>query len=297
MSKVSADGFLNLNKPLHLTSHDVVSQVRRRYRALTRSKKVGHAGTLDPLADGVLVMCLGAATRLSDYMMRGRKVYRAQVKLGETTSTYDAAGEVETRHDAGHISLDALERALLPFNGDLDQIPPMYSAIKVKGKKLYELAREGKSVERAPRKVTIHSIDVLAWDNPVAELKIHCGPGTYVRSLAHDLGRSLGVGAYLSGLTRIASGSFRINESIPLETVMQDDNWTKHIVPPFDALSHYTRVTLSADEMGKVKNGGFISRRNEIEAGTVFAFDANQQLVAILQPRDELWKPHKVFLN
>ena len=296
MNSLPADGILNLNKPLHITSHDAVAQVRRRYQALTQSRKVGHAGTLDPLADGVLVICLGAATRLSEYMMRGRKVYRAQVTLGATTSTYDAAGEVLSQSDLGQVRREEVEELLRQFVGEIQQIPPMYSAVKVKGKKLYELARAGKTVERKPREATVHSIDLLSWERPLLELEVHCGPGAYIRALAHDLGQALGVGAYLSSLRRVASGNFHISESVPLERVLNDDGWISRIVAPYEALQDYLRLTLSAEEIDQVRHGRFIRRRNDADSGPTFAFDANKRLIAILQARGELWKPHKVFL-
>ncbi len=288
-------GFLNLNKPLHLTSHDVVAAIRRRCRPSSGKVKVGHAGTLDPLADGVLIICLGAATRLSEYMMRSRKVYRARITFGATTTTFDAAGDVVTRRDASRLTLADITEALPPFIGEIRQIPPMYSAVKVKGKKLYELARAGQTVARPERKVTIYSIDIISWDAPVLELEIQCGAGTYIRSLANDLGESLGVGAYLSGLTRIASGAFRLDQSIALDALMRDDRWSSQIISPFDALSDKTCVTLSADEIQRIQQGRFIKRPSDIQAETVFAFDSKQQLVAVLVPRDETWKPHKVF--
>ena len=288
-------GFLNLNKPLHLTSHDVVAAIRRRCRPSSGKIKVGHAGTLDPLADGVLIICLGAATRLSEYMMRSRKVYRARITFGATTTTLDAAGDIVTRRDASRLTLADIADALPSFIGEIRQIPPMYSAVKVKGKKLYELARAGQTVARAERKVTIVSIDIIAWDAPVLELEIQCGSGVYIRSLAKDLGESLGVGAYLSGLTRIASGAFRLDQSIALDAVMNDEDWARHIVSPIDALADKACVTLAEAEIQRVQQGGFIKRPGDIQAETVFAFDSKQQLAAVLVPRAETWKPHKVF--
>ena len=288
-------GFLNLNKPLHLTSHDVVAAIRRRCRAGSGKMKVGHAGTLDPLADGVLIICLGAATRLSEYMMRSRKVYRAQFTFGATTTTFDAAGDVVATQDASRLTLADITDALPQFIGEIRQIPPMYSAVKVKGKKLYELARAGQTVDRPERKITIYSIDITSWNAPVLELEIQCGAGTYIRSLANDLGESLGVGAYLSGLTRIASGAFRLDQSIALDEVVHDDDWISLIISPFDALTEKTCVTLSADEIQRIQQGGFITRPSDNQAETVFAFDSKQQLAAVLVPRDETWKPHKVF--
>ena len=288
-------GFLNVNKPLHLTSHDVVAAVRRRCRALNGAMKVGHAGTLDPLADGVLVICLGAATRLSQYIMRDRKVYQARVALGAATTTYDAAGDILAQYDARHIARADIAAALPRFLGEISQIPPMYSAIKQGGKKLYQLARQGKDVSRPARTVAIHEINVLSWRNPNLELRINCGSGTYIRSLAHDLGAALEVGAHLSGLTRLASGDFTLSDSIELDTVMETDDWMKHIVSPFAALSHHARVILSADEVRFIRQGRFIERQQCSLASPVFAFDTSQQIVAVMEPREKRWKPRKVF--
>jgi len=297
VSECAAAGFLNLNKPLGLTSHDIVARVRRHYRSLTGSKKVGHAGTLDPLADGVLVICLGAATKLSDYIMRGRKVYQAQILFGASTTTYDAAGEILERKCADQISRADIERALPRFIGDIKQAPPMYSAVKVRGKKLYELARQGKTIEREPRPITIHSIKILSWRNPLLELEIACGAGTYIRSLAHDLGAELGVGGYLSGLTRTASGAFKLRDSLPLEVITDSAEWLRHIVSPYNALTAYNRVKLGAGEINNLRHGRFIRRPPDSADCVVFAFDAANQLVAILEPRADLWKPRKVFVS
>ncbi len=296
MSEGDHSGFLNLDKPLHLTSHDVVARVRRRYRSLTGSKKVGHAGTLDPLASGVLVLCLGKSTRLSDFVMRGTKVYRGQVRLGIETTTYDAGGpEVGSGQSTDHITLDLVARQLKQFIGEVQQIPPMYSAIKVKGQKLYELARQGKSIQREPRLVNIHSIDILAWDNPRLELEIHCSAGTYIRSLAHDLGQALGTGAHLSALQRIASGRFKIDSSISLEWVLSDDDFLQEIVPPRAALADEISIVLSAADIQQIGHGRAISRQQDLDAEYIFAFAADNRLVAILKPQGDIWKPHKVF--
>ena len=297
MTDTRAVGFLNLNKPLRLTSHDAVAKVRRRYRALTGATKVGHAGTLDPLAEGVLVICLGAATRLSEYVMRGRKLYRAQVAFGVATSTYDAAGEILSRHCPDHIRRPDLEGALPDFIGDIAQLPPMFSAIKVGGKKLYDLARQGKTIERQARPVTIYAIKLLSWRNPVARLEIECGAGTYIRSLAHDLGAALGVGAHLSGLTRVASGAFHLRDSLPLAAIDSSDDWLGRVISPFDALTAYARVTVDEADVKRLRQGQFVARPPAVADPVAFAFDRERQLVAILEPREDRWKPRKVFAS
>ena len=297
MTELGHTGFLNLDKPLQWTSHDVVARVRRRLQKLTGCKKVGHAGTLDPLASGVLVLCLDQATRLSSYVMRTRKRYQAQITLGQTTTSYDAEGDVTALADTDSITLADIERVLPQFIGDIQQIPPMYSAVKIGGQKLYQLARGGKSVERKARQVRIHSIDILAWNSPVIELDVVCSSGTYIRSLAHDIGQALGAGAYLSALRRIASGDFHISDSVTLDKVINSDEWLKQIVPPHAALRHHPCLTLKASEIQRIQQGQFIKRQKDINADYVFAFTNDKRLVAILKPREAFWKPHKVFLN
>lgn len=297
MSNTHLAGFLNINKPLRLTSHDVVAQVRRRFKALTGFKKVGHAGTLDPLATGVLVLCLGGATRLSDYVMHTTKQYRAHITLGKTTITYDAEGELVTEVDASHITQEQVETILPQFIGEISQIPPMYSALKVDGKKLYDLAREGKTIERQARQITIHQLDMLKWHSPSFVLDVVCSSGTYIRSLAYDIGQMLGVGAYLSGLERLASGKFHVQDAIMLEAVMDDDTWVEHLIPPYVALGDKPSVFLEDEQIKRVQNGQFIQRSSESTDEIIFAYTQDNQVVAILSERGNYWKPHKVFLR
>ena len=298
LSEIDHSGFLNLDKPLHLSSHDVVAHVRRHYRELTGSRKVGHAGTLDPLASGVLVLCLGKATRLSDYVMHKPKVYRARVTLGQSTTTYDTAGEILERHDdTSGITISDLQNAVSQFIGDIQQVPPMYSAIKVKGRKLYEFARQGKVLERQARAVRIDSINIMNWDNPAVELEVRCGAGTYIRSLAHDIGQLLGVGAYLSGLRRVLSGQFDIGASVAFERIAADDKWLNHIIPPYRGLTDEPQIEVSADDIKRIQHGRTIECRKPPNAERVFAFSDDKRLVAILTAADDSWKPYKVFWN
>lgn len=257
--------------------------------------KVGHAGTLDPLADGVLVVCLGAATRLSDFIMRGRKCYRAGIRLGIETATYDAEGEIVACKDASGLTLDRIRAALPRFIGEIAQLPPMHSAVKVSGRKLYELARKGETVERQPRSVTIYDIRLLAWDSPLLDLEVACGHGTYIRSLAHDLGAALGVGAHLAALTRTSSGHFALENSLELDALLEIDDWSSHILMPYCALHDYPRLFLTADEAAELRHGRQITRAQAVDGQVVFGFDAHRELVAILEPRGERWQPRKVF--
>lgn len=288
-------GFLNIDKPLGLTSHDVVARVRRVYRQATGSKKVGHAGTLDPLATGVLIVCLGSATRLSEYVMHQPKRYRAEVRLGIATTTYDAEGEPTATQDASHITRARLEQVLPEFTGDIQQVPPMYSAIKQGGRKLYELARAGKTVERPARRVRIESLQVAAFSPPIATLDVTCGSGTYIRSLAHDIGERLGVGAHLAGLRRTQSGDFSSEHAIALDDLLNDPDWLRHIIAPQVALKGYPALNLDAGQVEAVLQGQFITRAPDQKASEILAYTPDGHLLAVLQARGPRWKPHKVF--
>lgn len=289
-------GFLNIDKPQGLTSHDVVARVRRICRNTYGKTKVGHAGTLDPMATGVLVICLGHATRLSEYAMQSTKKYRATVHLGIETDTYDAEGEVIAETDVSHISLEQVETAFQPFIGDIQQLPPMYSAIKKDGKKLYELAREGKEIERDARPVTIHSIEVVDWQSPTVVLDVTCGAGTYIRSLAHDIGEILETGAHLSGLIRLKSGVFAVENAISLDVVLEEDNWQENIIAPKDALSDLQTLQLTEEDAKEIQLGRFISKNDDTDDKLVMAYMPDGHLLAVLENRGNHWKPHKVFL-
>lgn len=256
-------------------------------------KKIGHAGTLDPLATGVLILCVGAATRLSDYVMHGTKRYRARVKLGETTTTYDAEGDIVQVRDASRVTRADVEAALGAFVGEIDQIPPMYSAIKQGGRKLYDLARAGETVEREPRKVRIDAITLSDWAAPELVLDVTCGAGTYIRSLAYDLGEALGVGAHLTGLVRTASGRFMLENAVPLDRLLI--NPAAYLVAPFAALQDFPALVLDAADAAEIAHGRSIL--GAAEDGTVImAYDAGDRLIAVLEAEDGRLKPQKVFL-
>ncbi|MGC1396163.1 MAG: tRNA pseudouridine(55) synthase TruB [Coleofasciculaceae cyanobacterium] len=240
-------GFLNLNKPFGFTSHDCIAKVRR----LVRLKRVGHGGTLDPMATGVLPIALGRATRLLQYMQQD-KAYNATIRLGIRTTTDDLEGEVVVTQSASGVSLEDV-KALLPlFVGKIQQIPPVYSAIQVKGQRLYDLARAGVEVEVPVRDVEVYSIDVLAWrpgEFPEVDLAIACGPGTYIRAIARDLGVSLNTGGVLAALTRTQSSGFTLADSLTLEELeIQLQQQTFQAVPPLAALKHLEKVTLTSGD-------------------------------------------------
>jgi tRNA pseudouridine55 synthase len=218
-----------VDKPADWTSHDVVAKIRGRFRV----KKVGHGGTLDPMATGLLIILLGRGTKLSDRVMGADKTYEGVMELGKETDTHDADGEVVGEKDAGSVTEDALRQEMATFVGDIMQTPPMVSAIKKDGVPLYKLARKGKTVEREPRLRHIYEWTLLGFEPPHAGFRVKCTKGTYVRTLCHDLGQALGCGAYLDSLRRTQSGNFKIGDALPLEdiTAMEPDEFRDAVVP------------------------------------------------------------------
>lgn len=289
-------GLLVVDKPCGPTSHDVVSRVRR----AGRLAKVGHAGTLDPMASGVLVLMLGQATRLSQYLTASDKRYRAQVRFGRVTTTYDSQGK--TVSDSG-LSPDAAElaAALAEFVGRQLQTPPDFSAVKLEGQRAYKLARAGKKPEIQPRTITIHSISLLEYRPPDLVIDVECSSGTYLRSLAHDLGERLGSGAHLAGLRRLRAGLFDISEAVPLdelEAALLTDAWLDYVIPAADGLKGWPKVEINQQQAEQLNHGQPI----EAEGGNqemVIAVDANGQLIALLAPGsdDGCWWPKKVFVG
>ncbi len=237
-------GFLNLNKPFGFTSHDCIAKVRR----LVCLKRVGHGGTLDPTATGVLPIALGKATRLLQYI-RQDKAYKATIRLGVRTTTDDLEGEVIATQSASGLTLENIKPLLPLFVGKIQQVPPVYSAIQVKGQRLYDLARAGVEVEVPVREVEISKIEVLAWragEFAEIELAIACGPGTYIRAIARDLGVSLNTGGVLAALVRTQSSGFELADSLTLEALEQQlEQETFQPVPPIDALKHLEAITLA----------------------------------------------------
>jgi len=288
------DGILVINKPLGWTSHDVVGRIR----GLTLQKRVGHAGTLDPMATGVLLVCLGRATRVSEYLMASDKLYRAVMRLGVETDTYDADGQVVATRPV-NVSESDLRGALTGCVGVIEQVPPMYSALKLQGKPLYKLARKGVEVEREPRRVTIHSITLRAWESPDATLDVRCAPGTYIRSLAHDIGATLGCGAHLTTLTRLASGSFTIQDAVKLEDLTDLTNLSGLLRPMDAALQDLPAITIDADNARRVLMGQTIAPNGvEAPAGSLCrAHDPDGALLAIMayDTLAQLWRPKKVL--
>lgn len=287
-------GLLNINKPKGITSHDVVARVRK----LARQRKVGHAGTLDPMATGVLLVCLGQATRLIEYLMDSRKQYRATIHFGRTTDTLDAEGRLVAENDPSGLTESRL-RALLPaFQGDIQQYPPIFSALKQGGQPLYKKARAGQPVEVEPRPVTIHALTWLAWDPPELTVEVTCSAGTYIRALARDLGQAAGPGAHLSALTRLASGPWTIDQAVPLAELEDSSDWQTYLHPADRAIAHLPRVTLDEEATGRVSQGQQTCLQENQEFDLVRAYTPAGKFLAILTPveaDDKLWRPKKVF--
>lgn len=288
------DGLLIIDKPSGLTSHDVVKRVRR----ATKIRQVGHTGTLDPMATGVLVVCLGQATRISEYLLGHDKAYRATIRLGIETNTYDADGEVVATHDVD-VDRAKLERALAQLVGEIQQVPPMYSAIKRTGQKLYELARQGIEIEREARPVVIHAIELCDYQAPDVTIKVRCSAGTYIRSIAHDLGAALGTGGHLIELTRTAAGPFTTEQAIQLEAfeaAAREGQWQLHLRSIDEALSEWPVVALAEPDRSRAISGAPLFTLEQ--PGTrCRAHDERGNLIALLvfDQKKHWWRAEKVL--
>ena len=209
---------LNINKPVGWTSFDVVKKIRGQLNI----KKVGHAGTLDPFATGVLLICTGRATKKVEDLMNLKKEYIARIEFGKTTDSYDLTGTIVSERSADNLELENINQVIKQFHGEIYQTPPMYSAVKVNGERLYKLARRGEVVERKPRKIRIYQTDVIDFRNPFLKLRIVCSRGTYIRALANDMGEILGCGGYLTSLTRTRVGDYKLEDSFEIQDLIRD---------------------------------------------------------------------------
>jgi tRNA pseudouridine55 synthase len=273
-------GLLNLDKPAGMTSRQAVDRVQR----LSRPAKAGHAGTLDPLATGVLVVCVGGATRFIEYVQRMRKRYVGDFLLGRQSPTEDIEGEVTELGDAPVPTREQIVAAARRFVGRIEQRPPSFSALKIGGRPAYKLARQGKPVEFNPRPVEVFRIEILAYEYPKLTLKIDCGGGTYIRSLGRDLAESLGTAAVMSGLVRTSIGEFRIEQSVD-PCSLTSGNWITFVQPPLRAVEYLPRVQLSPGEVTRICNGLTIESRGEERlADEVAAVNPAGELVGILEP-------------
>jgi tRNA pseudouridine55 synthase len=296
------DGILNINKPPGKTSFSIVARVKR----LSGERRVGHAGTLDPAATGVLPVCLGRGTRVIEFLVDTTKTYRAQIELGTATDTYDSSGQITQEGDLSGINQEQLESTLDSFRGSIQQTPPIYSAVKHHGRPLYELARAGIKVEPKSRLAKIHRLELIAWHPPVATVEVECGKGTYIRSLAHDLGQSLGCGAHLKSLVRLRCGLFDIKSAVSLaqlEDAFRYGYW-QHFVYPLDIvlLNLSAIVANNATEDTIRKGGSLVLEDSDINGypgqNQCRAYTLDGRLLGVLQRDSEegQWHPKKVLL-
>lgn len=301
-SEPAVNGFINLYKPVGITSMEALRRVKR---ITGQRKKVGHGGTMDPLACGVLPVCFGQATRLMDYVVGGAKRYLMDVKLGETTTTYDSEGEITATRSIDGITRADIEAALEPFIGVIDQVPPMYSAVKVDGQRLYKLARKGIEVEREARSVEIHGIRLTRLELPNLALDVECGRGVYMRTLAHDLGEALGCGGYAAALERRSCAGFSADNGVTLEQLEADaqepGGWRRHLHPVDWVVRDMKTVTVGPAAEKFLRNGQSVSLgRPNLNAGYLEQFRAYNtagQFLALVRfdRAGNLWKPLKVF--
>jgi tRNA pseudouridine55 synthase len=290
-------GVLVVDKPVGLTSHDVVQIIRRG----TGIRRAGHTGTLDPRASGVLVILIGPAVRLSEFVSASDKRYQATIRLGSSTDTYDAEGEVTDTFPIEEISEESFNEILQQFIGEIEQVPPPYSAVKVKGRKAYEMAREGEEVDLEPRMINVYSLDVLEWAPPEVVVDVYCSSGTYVRSLANDLGKALGVGAHLIGLRRTKSGRFTLRDAVPLRRLREAfdaGEWYRYLIPAAEALGDWPMIELDADQVELIRHGHRIPAESG-QKGWARAVSQQGDLVALVEvvEGEHEWQPRKVFFQ
>lgn len=292
-------GLLVIDKPAGWTSHDVVARVRR----ISGVKRVGHAGTLDPMATGVLPLGIGQGTRVLEYLGDAAKAYRATIRLGAATDTYDAEGRVVSTGEWRGVTEREVRRVLARFLGPIDQQAPAYSAIKQGGVPLHRLARSGRAVEAPVRRVVIHALGILEWRPPDLVVDVRCSKGTYVRSLAHDTGIALGCGAHLAALRRTVAEPFRVEDAVTLETwqeAVEDGSWPARLLPLDAALLDRPAVVLGAGDAARMGDGVAPALQMRAVAGALYrAYTPDGRLLAVLRAPDgdERWRAEKVFLS
>ncbi len=300
--KNAISGVLVVDKPVGMTSHDVVEAIRRG----TGIRRAGHTGTLDPRASGVLVILIGPAVRLSEYVSASDKRYQAIIRLGSTTDTFDADGKFIQQSQPVNVTEEQFEKILKQFEGEIEQVPPPYSAVKVGGRRAYDMARQGEEVELAPRKIQVHHLEVLEWAPPEVVVDVHCSSGTYVRSLANDIGTQLGTGAYLVGLRRTKSGRFSLRDAVPLrklQEAFQAGNWYQYLIPAAEALTDWPAVELNPDEVEEVRHGHRVKMAPDApKSEMVRGVSAAGELIALMIPAagedgSPEWQPKKVFFT
>jgi tRNA pseudouridine55 synthase len=296
--KTSIDGILNVNKPEGKTSFNVVAWLKH----LTGEKHVGHAGTLDPIATGVLPICFGQATRVTQFLTDSSKTYLAQIELGMTTDTFDRQGEIIERKDPSRITVPQIKEALTAFQGIINQVPPIYSALKQHGRRCYELARAGVPIKLKPRQVEIMNLQLISYSPPLIKISVDCSKGTYIRSLAHDLGQYLGCGAHLKNLTRLRCGPFSIKNALSLpqiENSFRKDTWKELLHSVDSPLSKWKAIIVDKKNELVIRNGRSLPLNETLLPSEKYcrAYNLDGNFIAVLHFLSEemLWHPEKVF--
>ena len=285
-----ANGIISIDKPQGWTSQDVTARLRRVFN----TRRIGHGGTLDPMATGVLPVFVGRATRGVEFFEHAGKTYKAVLRLGITTDTEDIAGTVLTQRPV-EVSRAQMEAALQQFRSEIQQIPPMYSALKINGQKLCDLARKGKEVERKPRTITIHALECLSFDGNRARLRVHCSKGTYIRTLCKDIGQALGCGGCMEALRRVKAGSYTIAEAVPLRQLVDSEDPERFLRPVDSMFSQYPAVDLTQKQETRCRNGNTFSV--EMEEGTYRAYGQSGEFLMLAKVEDGIMSTIKSFFE
>lgn len=294
------NGIVNIDKPKGATSMDVVRRIKR----ASKQKRVGHGGTLDPIATGVIPICMGQATRMMEYVVDGSKEYRGVVELGVETDTYDAMGESVREMDYSGVTAGGIEAALESYEGEVMQVPPMYSALKMKGKRLYDLARAGIEVEREARPVNVYDIELVDYTPPHAVIEVSCGRGFYMRSLAHDLGQALGCGGHLKDLVRLRSGPFSVSDAASLEEAEErflGGDWGSIVHAPDAVVQHLKAIMVEKPVEAMIRQGRPVPAGPGVPASEpderrrVYGADGGFVGILAYNASEAHWQPERVF--
>ncbi len=284
------NGIVIVDKPQDWTSQDVTARLRRVFG----TRRIGHGGTLDPMATGVLPVFVGRATRGVEFFEHAEKTYEAVLRLGLTTDTEDISGTVLEEREVS-VTPEQAEEVLRQFRGEIQQIPPMYSAIKVNGQKLCDLARKGRVVERQPRTITIHQLNLLEMGENTLHLRVHCSKGTYIRTLCKDIGEALGCGGCMESLRRVTAGEYTIEEAVPLQTLLDAENPEAFLRPVDSMFRNYPAVTLTEKQEKRCRNGNSFTR--PMEDGTYRAYGANGEFLMLAKVEDGVMSTIKSFFE
>ena len=284
------NGIVIVDKPQGWTSQDVTARLRRVFN----TRRIGHGGTLDPMATGVLPVFVGRGTRAVEFFEHAEKIYETVLKPGITTDTEDITGTVLTQQEAS-LTKEQVEAVLPRFRGEILQVPPMYSALKVNGKKLYDLARKGVEVERQPRPITVHELTLLGMDSEGIRLRVHCSKGTYIRTLCKDIGEVLGCGGCMASLRRVQAGEYTAGDAVPLETLLETENPEQYLKPVDSMFANFPALTLTPKQEQRVRNGNAFSCN--LEAGTYRVYSQSGEFLALSQVNSGVMSTVKSFFE